>query len=672
MARIGVEIGGTFTDLVMLDESGRLRTVKVSSTPSMPDEGAVVAVREAANNLSIVDTIVHGSTIATNAVIERKGAPVGLIVTRGFRDLLDLQRQDRTEVYRLKYSKPQPLVPNELVREIDERVLADGTVLARPAADELRTSVAELVARGATSIAVCFLHSYRYPQHEVEAGRVIEAAWPDLPVTLSHEIAPEYREYERASTTVMSSYVRPVIDRYLARLEASLATVGFGGVLHIMQSNGGTLPAQLIRRHAVRTLLSGPAGGVTAATAVASQLGIDDLITFDMGGTSTDVCLVRGGRAEVTAEADVDLLPIRVPMFDIVTVGAGGGSIATLDAGGMLRVGPQSAGADPGPACYGRGGVQPTVTDANVVLGLIRPDRFLGGRMQLDLDAAIAACARLGEHLGSDALGAAQAIVKVANAGMLGALRLVSTERGVDPAGFWLLCYGGAGAQHAASLARDLGLRGVLVPRHPGVFSAFGLLIADLQRDWSAPFPASLAELDPVALRSSVAALKGAARAEFAAVNLDLGSLAYLVSLDMRYPGQAFELEVEVDESDLDDANALATRFHISHRVRYGHAAEAESPEIVTVRVRAVIPHQPSLPDYQGPPRAATVEPVELTLEDGRRPVGFVERDEIGGDQTISGPAVIEEEASTVWVPVDWVARIDHQGNLRLEPRHVD
>ena len=671
MARIGVEIGGTFTDLVMLDQGG-LRTIKVSSTPSRPDEGAVVALREATDDLSVVDTIVHGSTIATNAVIERKGAPVGLIVTRGFRDLLDLQRQDRTEVYRLKYNKPQPLVPNELVREIDERVLADGTDLSAPAAAELRTAVAELLAAGATSIAVCFLHSYRYPQHEVEAARVIAAGWPDLPVTLSHEIAPEYREYERASTTIMSSYVRPVIDRYLARLETSLATAGFGGELHIMQSNGGTLPAQLIRRHAVRTLLSGPAGGVTAATAIASQLGIDDLITFDMGGTSTDVCLIRGGRAEVTSESEVDRLPIRVPMFDIVTVGAGGGSIATLDAGGMLRVGPQSAGAIPGPACYGRGGVEPTVTDANVVLGLIRPDHFLGGRMQLDLDAAVTACARLGKQLGSDAAGAARAIVNVANAGMLGALRLVSTERGVNPAGHWLLCYGGAGAQHAASLARDLGLRGVLVPRHPGVFSAFGLLIADLHRDWSAPFAGSLAGLDSAALRSSVAALKGAARAEFAGVDLDLSSLAYLVSLDMRYRGQAFELEVEVDESDLDDANVLAGRFHDSHRLRYGHAAEDQWPEIVTVRVRAIIPHHPSLPDYQGPPRAAPVQPVELILEDGPCSVGFVERDALALDQTINGPAVIEEEASTVWVPTDWAARIDHHGNLRMEPRYVD
>ena len=672
MARIGVEIGGTFTDLVMLDDAGRMSTGKVSSTPVRPDRGALDAVREATSDLAVVDTIVHGSTIATNAVIERTGAAVGLLVTRGFGDLLDLQRQDRSAVYRLKYVKPSPLVSRDAVREIGERVLADGSVRTAPPADEVRAAVTDLLACGVTSIAVCFLHSYRFPDHEIEVGRLIEAGWPDVPVTLSHEIAPEYREYERGSTTVMSSYVRPVIDEYLARLEASLAAAGFAGNLHIMQSNGGTLPARLIRRHAVRTLLSGPAGGVTAATAVAEDLGIANLITFDMGGTSTDVCLVREGRAEVSAEADVDGLPIRVPMFDIVTVGAGGGSIATVDAGGMLRVGPQSAGADPGPACYGRGGTEPTVTDANVVLGILRPDTFLGGRMQLDVDAAHLACERLGERLGNDAVGAARAIVDVANAGMLGALRLVSTERGVNPTGFWLFCYGGAGAQHAASLAGDLGLRGVLVPRNPGVFSAFGLVIADLQRDWSAPFAASLASLDPPALRTCVDDLKQAARAEFSSVNLDLASLDYRISLDMRYPGQAFELDAEIGEEDLDDVEALATKFHDGHRTRYGHAAEDESPEIVTVRVRALIAHPPPLAGYEAPLESGGIEAVELLLDGGHRDVAFVQRDAIAADQRIVGPAVIEEESSTVWVPANWSGRVDDRGNLRLEPVRVD
>lgn len=672
MTRIGVEIGGTFTDLVVLGPSGQLGTVKVSSTPPQPDAGAIAAVREAAPDLADVDTIVHGSTIATNAVIERKGASVGLLVTGGFRDVLDLQRQDRSEVYRLKYVKPEALVPNAHVRELRERVLADGTVLAAPSADDVRAAVADLLAVGITSVAVCLLHSYRYPDHEVEVRDVLERTWPDLPVTLSHEIAPEYREYERASTTVMSGYVRPVIDEYLARLEESLATGGFTGALHIMQSNGGTLPAQLIRRHAVRTLLSGPAGGVTAATAIAAQIGIKDVVTFDMGGTSTDVCLIRDGRAEVSAEADVDRLPIRVPMFDIVTVGAGGGSIATVDAGGMLRVGPQSAGAAPGPACYGRGGLQPTVTDANVVLGLIRPDRFLGGRMPLNVEAARAACLRLGERLGTDAVGAARAIVRVANAGMLGALRLVSTERGVNPAGFWLLCYGGAGGQHAASLAQELGLRGVVVPRNPGVFSAFGLLIADLQRDWSAPFAASLANLDPESLGGCVDGLRKAARTEFASVDLDVGSLSYRISLDMRYPGQAFELEIEVDEGELQDARALATKFHDWHRMRYGHAAEAEWPEVVTVRLRAIITHRSPMATYKAPEDPAPIETIELVLEDSIGPVSFVQRDAIAADQVIAGPAVIEEEASTVWLPPAWGARPDKYGNLLLEPRHAD
>ena len=667
-SRIGVEIGGTFTDLVMLDTQSRITTAKVPSTPSEPDRGAMAAIREGTDRLESVGTIVHGSTIATNGVLERKGACVGLLMTRGFGDILELQRQDRSSVYDLKYRKPVPLVPRSLVREINERALADGTVLVEPDREDVRHAVAELLKAGAVTIAVCFLHSYRYPQNELTVGRWIGEMWPGLSVTPSHEITPEYREYERASTTVMSGYVRPIIDEYLGRLERSLGEAGFSGQLHIMQSNGGVLPATLIRRHAVRTLLSGPAGGVTAARAVAAQLGIADLITFDMGGTSTDVCLIRGGKAEVTSESDVDRLPIRVPMFDIVTVGAGGGSIATVDSGGMLRVGPKSAGADPGPACYARGGHEATVTDANLLLGLIRPDHFLGGRMELDVASAETACGRLGKRLGTDAVGAARAIVGVANAGMLGALRLVSTERGVNPRGYWLLCYGGAGAQHAATLAEELDLRGVIVPRYPGVFSAYGLLIADLRRDWSAPLDRPTDDSIVPDLLASVAALERSAQAEFSEASLDVGHMTFDVSLDMRYPGQAFELEVPVTRDEIRAPAALTAKFHRIHRDRYGHSADHERPEVVSTRVTAVIPQAPPSAVFEPAERDAVGEERVIDVEGTPSTVRFFDRNSIGRSQVIEGPAVIEEEASTVWLLSGWHASIDQFGHLHLEP----
>jgi N-methylhydantoinase A len=664
--QIGVEIGGTFTDLVLEDAEGRLHAVKVPSTPAAPELGALEAVRRAWPDLGSVRTIIHGSTIATNGVLERKGARVGLLVTRGFRDLLDLQRQDRTNPYQLKYAKPEPLVRPEDVRELTERIRADGEVLHELAADDVRSAARELIDLGVKALAVCLLHAYRYPQHELLARRVVDREWPGFPLSLSHEIAPEYREYERCSTTVLSSYVMPIIDAYLHRFESELEKRGFHGDLHVMQSNGGALPATLIRRHAVRTLLSGPAGGVTAATSVARTRGID-VITFDMGGTSTDVCLIQNGEADIAPQSEVDNLPVRVPMLDIISVGAGGGSIASVDGGGMLRVGPLSAGATPGPACYGKGGTDATVTDANVVLGLVRPDHFLGGRMKLDKHAAVESCARLGKAIGTDAVGAARAIVAVVNTSMEGALRLVSTERGIDARRFWLLCYGGAGGQHAAALADELGLRGVIVPRYPGLFSAYGLLIADLHRDWSAPFLRSLATYSAAELTETVERLRARAREEFAAVGQDVQRLRYDLSLDMRYPGQAFELEIGLPEEEINDARSIGERFNFVHRRRYGHAAEHETAEVVTVRVTATIPRLEGASRQVSQTSPSAVEQLELNVDGENRVVTFVERDGLDLEDRVDGPTVIEEETSAIWVPAGWHAALDEGGHVRLE-----
>jgi N-methylhydantoinase A len=655
---VGVEIGGTFTDLVLSDGAGVLRAVKVPSTPSAPAGGALTAMLTASEEIGSMATIVHGSTIATNGVLERRGAPLGLLTTKGFRDVVALQRQDRTDVYSLKYRKPKPLVGLEFVHEIDERVRATGEVVRPLDADNVRRALRTLQGQEVTAVAVCLLHAYEHPAHELAVREIAEREFPELAITLSHEIAPEYREYERTSTTVLSSYVQPIIDGYLGEFERSLAEHGFGGALHIMQSNGGALPASLIRRHAVRTLLSGPAGGVTAARAVAGRLGLKNIVTFDMGGTSTDVALIENGDARLAVEAHIDNLPIRVPMLDIVTVGAGGGSIARVDAGGMLRVGPESAGAEPGPACYGRGGSDATVTDANLVLGRIRADAFLGGRMQLDVDAAFTACEAAGSALGLDTEAAARAIVDVANASMLGALRSVSTERGVDPRESWLLCYGGAGGQHAVTLAEDLGVLGVILPRFPGLFSAYGLLIADIQRDWTASFLRPLAQENAHDLLAVIEELKTRAREEFVQAGQSVDRLEFTILLDLRYPGQGFELDMAVDEKRLEDIDAIIGQFHQVHRARYGHAADHERPDVVTVRVRAILPRMQH-------EKMQTPEPARQkgnVMERG----SIVHRDDLAQSDRVRGSALIEEETTTLVVPVGWIAYMDELENIRI------
>lgn len=660
--QIGVEIGGTFTDLVCLVD-GRLTIVKVMSTPRRPEQAATSALRQAAGCHLDAATVVHGSTVATNAVLERKGTRVALAVTRGFGDLMRLQRQDRANPYVLKYLTPAPVVGDRDVYELDERTTADGGVLRPLSISDVEAMLADLEAEGIRSLAVCFLHSYRNPEHERAVRRFAARLYPKLLVTLSHEITPEYREYERASTTVLSSYVRPVIDDYLGRFEATLESRAFEGDLHVMQSNGGALPAPLIRRHAVRTLLSGPAGGITAAKFVAGQLGLPNLLTFDMGGTSTDVCLITDGRAEIRSDTEIGGLPIRVPMLDIVTVGAGGGSIASVDRGGKLRVGPQSAGAVPGPACYGAGGELATITDANVVAGVIRPDASLAAAIAVRRDLAEAACARLGERLGTTAAGAAAAILEVANATMRGALRLISTQRGVDPAGYWLLSYGGAGGQHAVPLAENLGLKGVIVPRLPGLFSAFGLLIADVERDWSASLITEWPLLTADALNKTILDMCAQARSEFAGAGLPGDEMGYQAVLAMRYRGQAFEVDVPLgDWGGPIDLTAVAEAFHATHERRYGHAARSAPVELVTVRVKATLPRRLTLP----PPDRSASRNAGAGGMPGRALPGtaYVHRDDI--TDAVAGPVVIEEATSTTWVPAGWTARVEEHGHLMI------
>ena len=480
--RVGVEVGGTFTDLVAV-EGDRVRIAKVPSVPARPDEGALAAIDDAGIGLDSVTDLVHGSTVATNAILERKGAPIAFLVTKGFRDLLLLQRHNRNRIYDLFYRKPEPVANRRDTYEVAERIDSDGSVIAALDEDATARLLEQALSdKGYGAVAVCLLNAYANPTHERAVAAMIRARFPDLSVTCSSDVTREFREYERASTTTLAAYVQPVIDAYLARFEDRLSDGGFTGRFSVMQSNGGRLPAEAMGRNAITSLFSGPAAGVIGAVRQAGLSGFDNLITLDMGGTSTDVCLVAGGRPDLSTETEVDGLPIRTPVLDIVTVGAGGGSIVWADDGGMLRVGPQSAGADPGPACYGRGGTEPTITDAHLIRGSMRAEAFLGGAMRVDGDAARRAFEDLAAQFEMSPEEFSDSAVRVAEANIVGAIQLVSTERGRDPRDYVLVPFGGAGPLHAARVAEELGIGTILVPPNAGVLSAFGLLASDYTR----------------------------------------------------------------------------------------------------------------------------------------------------------------------------------------------
>jgi N-methylhydantoinase A len=660
---VGVEIGGTFTDLVWVRPDGGVGFAKVASTPAAPEQAALAALEKAGIDPSLLPELIHGSTVATNAVLTRTGARTAFVTTRGFRDVLELQRHDRWgNIYEVFYRKPEPLVPRDRALEVTERVDVDGQIVTPLDAESVRDALTAALAREAESVAVSLLHGYRNPVHEQEIAALAAEYAPDLPLTLSSDVLPEFREYERASTVVMSAYVRPVMQRYLDGLLRELRARGFAGSLAVMQSNGGILPAEAAARLAIRTLLSGPAAGVIGASAIARGAGLRDVITIDMGGTSTDVALLRDGHPVITNESKIDRLPLRVPMIDITTVGAGGGSIAWIDSGGLLDVGPASAGAEPGPACYGHGGTAPTVTDANVVLGLLRPEHFLGGEMRLYPDAATSAVASLG--LSADPRETAAQIARVVDANMTQAIRIVSTERGIDPSGHTLVPYGGAGPLHACRLAEALGMSRVLVPPFPGLVSAWGLLVADLIVDAARTDVLTAPPADAVEAR--LAALEARIREQIATQGLPGDGWTFDASIDMRYKGQAYELAVPVARP-VRDAEALARRFHELHAERYGNARPADATQAVTFRLRAARPVTPLSPPP--PPRGGTPTPghADAVVDGTTRSIPYWDRETLPVGFSTSGPCVIEEPTATTFVPSGWHFAVDEQGCLDLQ-----
>ncbi|MBI4242247.1 MAG: hydantoinase/oxoprolinase family protein [Candidatus Rokubacteria bacterium] len=674
--RLGIDVGGTFTDLALLhEESGVLTVGKVPSVPADPSEGILNGIigilAEAGVSPGEVSYLAHGTTISTNTLLQRKGARTGLVTTGGFRDLLEIARQRRPSLYDLHAPKPAHLIPRSLRTEVTERVMADGRVRIPLNLAEVERALETLAAEKVEALAICFLYSYLHPDHE---RRVLERARQLLPrafCSASHEVLPEFREYERLSTTVTNAYLGPAMAGYIRAFSRRVRELGILTVPYINQSNGGTIGIDEAARAPVKTLLSGPSAGAAGAAWLAAKVGVSSVVTFDMGGTSTDVSFVRDGIPTLAFEREIAGIPIRIPALDIHTIGAGGGSIAWRDSGGALMVGPQSAGADPGPACYGRGGATPTVTDANLFLGRLSPKGLLGGRMPLALAKAQEAIAGLGQELGLSPIETARGIIRVVNANMARALRVVTVQRGVDPTGLALLAFGGAGPLHAGALARELGIPTILVPPGPGILCALGLLVEELRADavrtWVTRL--DLQALEP--LERGFRELEADATAWLQRERVPPDRRQLSRWLDLRYEGQNYELLVPVPEEVWRERSLepLRREFLQAHERTYGFAAEDEPIQVVNLRLVARgLPDLPELPRQKpgGPdPSAALV---------GRRPVDFVEagaldcpvydRARLAAGNRLAGPAVIEQFDSTTLLNPGQEALVDELGLL--------
>jgi N-methylhydantoinase A len=659
--RVGIDVGGTFTDLVAVDGGGTVRSHKVLTTPEAPARAVLAGLQALAPSAV---AIAHGSTIVTNAIVEGRTARTALVTTRGFRDVLEIARQNRLELYRLDLPpRPGPLVPRHLRFEVTERVQADGRVATPLDEGELPALAAALEAAGVEAVAVCLLHAYAHPAHEARVRAALERA--ARYVSASHEINAEFREYERTSTTALNAAVMPVVDRYLADLEGLLAGAGIRGTLHILQSNGGMMSAAVARRRPLAMAMSGPAGGVAASRFLAATLGLRDAIAFDMGGTTTDVCLIAAGRAETLPQRRLGGHPVRLPSVGVESIGAGGGSLARSEAG-SLRVGPTSAGARPGPACYGFGGKAPTVTDAHAVAGTLRADALLGGTIRLDAERARAAVEPLARALGLGLRETAAGILEVANAAMRRAIRLISVQRGHDLRDFALIAYGGAGPLHAGALARELGMARVVVPAHAGVFSALGCVVAEVAYDHVQTFRRPLERLAATDVEGRFAPLVEAVQAPLLAEGHAPAAIDVRRSVDVRYVGQNYELEVPWRG----DVAALRGDFQALHRRLYAYAT-GEAMECVNLRVRAAADVGVArLPEWSGGGGGEPFAEQEgFFPETGAVTLPVYRRADLPPEQPVKGPALVEDPWATTLVYPGQTGLVDRFGNLLIGVR---
>jgi N-methylhydantoinase A len=671
---VAIDIGGTFTDLLGFDEAeGAFIQAKSLTTPGELTQGIIDCLRKSGLEASAIDELIHGSTIAINTLIERKGAKTGLVVTRGTRDVYIIGRGNRPEAYNLLFHKHRPLVPRRLTREVDERVLASGEVHAPLKRASVKEACEALKADGVEAVAVCFLHAYVNPEHERIAGEIVRKALPDAYVSLSHDILREYREFERMSTTVVNAYIGPKVGGYVKSLKSSLGAIGFSGDLSIMRSNGGVMTPEVATERPVAMMESGPVGGIIASARVGVKLGHPNVISFDMGGTTAKASLVRAGEPTLAPGYYVGGYasghPVMLPMIDVVEVGAGGGSIAWIDEVGALKVGPQSAGADPGPICYGKG-QEITVTDANLFLGRLVPDHFLGRTMTLQTEALAEPFRRLAGRLGLDPVELAEGVLAVANTTMERAIKVISVERGFDPREFTLLAFGGAGGLHAAALAASLRMAVALVPRGPGVLSALGMASADALRDLSESVLAPLERMPRTARRAAFARMRTQGRRQLADEGYAKQSIEFEESLDLRYRGQSFEIRVR-------EGRNPAEAFQRSHERLYGHRLEDREIELVQLRLRAIV--RRPLPA----PRKARTRKLPADAVIGERRAWFetrsgaprqararvIDREHLAPGHHFDGPALVEEYSGTTLVPPRWSARVSAGGHLLLMPR---
>ncbi|MFO0987339.1 MAG: hydantoinase/oxoprolinase family protein [Alphaproteobacteria bacterium] len=677
---VGVDVGGTYTDLFFDDEAtGRSSTAKVPSTPGNQAIGFLDGLAQRANDLSRIGTIVHGTTVGTNALLERKGAPIGVVTTKGFRDVLEMRRRDRPRTWGL-WGQFTPVVPRDRRIEVNERTLADGTILTPVDPAEVKAAAKLLLERGAQAVAVFFLNSYANGANERAAVAALKDVWPNDCINASSDILPEIREFERASTTALNAYLQPVVGAYIGSLEERLRGGGFGGQLLIVQSNGGVMTVDTAKSRPIRTALSGPAAGVIAGAHIAAAAGFPNVITGDVGGTSFDVALVVGGQSALAAETKIDFgLVVRTPMIEMTTIGAGGGSVAWVDRGGLLQVGPQSAGSDPGPACYGKGGGAATVTDANVVLGRINAEQPIGGKLaRLDVAAARAALdAHVGKKLGLGTMEAAEAVIRVANALMAGAIRLVSIERGHDPKRFALMPFGGGGPLHAGALIQDVGLAQAIVPRFPGVTSALGCIVADMRHDFVRTINRPLDALDVPALDRDIVAFAGEGASLLDRAEVVFAGRETQIEFDMSYVGQTHTVSVPLALSIAHGTSgvggeAIRAAFDAAYARAYGRLLQGVPVRLLNLRV-AVIGRRPPFdlaalkPDPANTFDGARRGSRKLWIDGAWSDAPVFARLDLPAGAVIAGPAVLEQPDTTIFVDPGLSARVDALGNVILE-----
>ncbi len=673
---VGVDVGGTFTDIFVLDnESGTAKVVKTPSTLDDQSRGLVEGISQALPKLGDILNIIHGTTTGTNALLERKGAETGIITTAGFRDVLEMRRRDRPTTWGL-WGQFEPTVPRNRRLEINERTLADGTVLEAVNPDEIKDKARQLLKAGCQSVCIFFINGYANEENERIAATAVREVWPNEYVTCATEILPEIREFERLSTATINAYLQPIVSSYLERLDGGLRAANFAGDLMIVQSNGGVMSVETAKAMPARTALSGPAAGVRAAQAIATAAGYDNIITCDLGGTSFDVSLIADGAAELTAQTQIDFgMVIRTPMIEITTIGAGGGSIARIDAGGYLQVGPESAGSDPGPVCYGLGNTKPTLTDANLVLGRINAERPIGGKLEtLDLSAARDAIAKeIGAPLGLAVEDAAEAILRVANAKMAGAIRLVSIERGYDPAKFYAMPFGGGGALHAGALISECGLNGAIVPRFPGVTSALGCVVADMRHDRVKTVNTLLTDIDCATLEADLRGVAAELQELLAQAGVTFEATETLYELDMLYVGQTHAVAgtLTMSQDGLQQSDII-NAFEDGYRARFGRLLENIPVRVMNYRVVAIGKRPPFDLRMLGPTNpasaAACVTGHRSVYHDGAwHDASVYDRLPIAAGEVLAGPCLLEQPDTTIFVDPGLQGRIDEDWNLIIE-----